>query len=83
MSDFMNTFFGPLDKSVCVYFLALSMLFFFLLIFVLGMEIFYAIRHLKGLNARLVTNGVLILFNLFLSYFLNRVFYNMCTKTMN
>ena len=82
MSDFMTTFFGPLDKNVCLYFLILSMIFFFTLIIVLGMEIFFAIRHFKGLNVRMMTNGVLLLFNIFIAYFVNRVFYNMCNKTM-
>jgi hypothetical protein len=82
MSDFITTFFGPLDKNVCSYFLILSMIFFFSLIVVLGMEVFFTIRHFKELNVRMATNGVLLLFNIFIAYFINRVFYNMCTKTM-
>ena len=82
MSDFMTTFFGPLDKSVCVYFLILSIIFFFTLIFVLGMEMFFVVRNFKKVNARVLVNMVLILFNIFLAYFVNRIFYNMCNKTM-
>lgn len=82
MSHFMNTFFGPLDKNVCVYFLVLSMIFFYTLILVLGMEVFFAVRHFKEIDFRVATNGVLLLFNIFIAYFVNRVFYNMCNRTM-
>ena len=45
MSNFMNTFFGPLDKGACVYFFIISVLFFISLIVILGTEILYIIKN--------------------------------------
>lgn len=82
MNDLMTKFFGPLDKNVCLYFLILSMIFFFTLILVLGMEFFFIVRNFKKLNSRMIMNIVLLSFNIFIAYFVNRIFYNMCNKTM-
>jgi predicted membrane protein len=82
MSDFMTTYFGPLDKQSCVYFLFLSMIFFAILIFTLIGEVFYIIKHFKDLNFRLISSGVLLLFNSFIAYFVNRLFYTMCSKSL-
>jgi len=82
MSNFVTMFFGPLDKSACVYFLIICALFFVALIFVLASEILYLIKNFKSLNFKLVSNGILILFNIFLAYFVNRLLYTMCTKTL-
>jgi len=82
MSDFMTTFFGPLDKQSCVYFLFLTMLFFALLIFTIVGEAIYIIKHFKDLNFRTFTSGVLLLFNSFIAYFVNRLLYTMCSKSL-
>ncbi len=82
MSDFMSSYFGPLDKQSCLYFLLLSMLFFALLIFTIIGEILYVIQNYKELNFRVFTSGVLLLFNSFLAYFVNRLLYTMCSKSL-
>jgi len=82
MSDFMSSYFGPLDKQSCMYFLLLSMLFFALLIFTIIGEILYVIQNYKELNFRVFTSGVLLLFNSFLAYFVNRLLYTMCSKSL-
>ena len=82
MSDFMTTYFGPLDKQACVYFLFLTMLFFALLIFTIIGEIMYVIRRYKEIDFRVFTSGVLLLFNSFLAYFVNRLLYTMCSKSL-
>jgi hypothetical protein len=82
MSDFMTTYFGPLDKQSCVYFLFLTMVFFAILIFTLIAEVVFAIKHFKEINFKLITNGVLLLFNSFLAYFVNRLLYTMCSKSL-
>jgi hypothetical protein len=82
MSDFMTTYFGPLDKQSCVYFLFLSMIFFAILIFTLIGEVLYVIKNFKELNFRIFTSGVLLLFNSFLAYFVNRLLYTMCSKSL-
>ena len=47
MSDFMTTYFGPLDKQSCVYFLLLSMIFFAVLIFTILSEIVFIFKNFK------------------------------------
>jgi hypothetical protein len=78
----MSSYFGPLDKQSCLYFLLLSMLFFALLIFTIIGEILYVIQNYKELNFRVFTSGVLLLFNSFLAYFVNRLLYTMCSKSL-
>jgi len=82
MSDFMATYFGPLDKQSCIYFLFLSMLFFALLIFTIIAELVFVFKNFKDLNFRVFTSGVLLLFNSFLAYFVNRLLYTMCSKSL-
>jgi hypothetical protein len=82
MSDFMQTYFGPLDKQSCVYFLFLAMIFFAILIFTIIAEALFIIKRYKELDFRVFTSGVLLLFNSFIAYFVNRLLYTMCTKSL-
>ena len=82
MSDFMTTYFGPLDKQSCIYFLFLSMLFFGVLIFTMVGELLAIVKRWKELDMRMVTGGVLLLFNAFIAYFVNRLLYTMCSKSL-
>ncbi len=82
MSDFMTTYFGPLDKQSCIYFLFLTMIFFALLVFTIIGEIIYVIRRYKEINFTVVTSGILLLFNSFIAYFVNRLLYTMCSKSL-
>jgi hypothetical protein len=82
MSGLMNTFFGPLSKDSCVYFLILSMIFFFFLIALLFSGIVFLMKKGKNLDSKMVFHGVLIFLNLFLAYFVNRLFYTMCSKSL-
>jgi hypothetical protein len=78
----MSNFFGPLDKSVCVYFLIVSVIFFIALIVVSIGEILFLMKNYSRMDLRMITVGVLLLFNVFLAYFVNRMFYNMCTRSL-
>ena len=78
----MNMYFGPLDKQYCVYYLVLAMLFFAALIVAIFGEIFYVIKKYKEINFRTFSNGILILFNIFVAYFVNRLLYTMCSKSL-
>ena len=82
MGDFMTSYFGPLDKESCVYFLFLSMIFFAILVFTLIGEALFVIKNYKNLNFKVFSNGVLLLFNSFIAYFVNRLLYTMCSKTL-
>jgi hypothetical protein len=82
MSDFMATFFGPLDKDSCVYFLFLTIVFFSLFVFAVITEIIYLFKKSKELNFRILSSGLMLLFNFFIAYFVNRLLYTMCTKSL-
>jgi hypothetical protein len=82
MSGFMATYFGPLDKSSCVYFLIISGIFFVLLIIAIFSYLLWLIKNYKQFNLRILTGGLVMLFNLFLAYFVNRLLYTMCNKSL-
>ena len=81
MSKFMNTYFGPLSKDWCVYFLILTILFFITLVLTLIGNIVYIVKHYKSMKPIDYISGILILFNIFIAYFVNRLLYTMCTKS--
>jgi len=76
------SFFGPLDKSACVYFLIISVIFFIGLLLLLGSEIIYVLQNFNKLNFRVISTGVIILFNMFIAYFVNRLLYTICNKSL-
>ena len=82
MTEFMTKYFGPLDKSSCIYFLFLTMLFFAILIFTIIAEIIFVFKNFKNLNFRVVSSGIMLLFNIFIAYFVNRLLYTMCSKSL-
>jgi len=82
MSDFINSISGPLDKQSCIYFFAWTMLFFVILIFAFIAEMFILFRDFKHLTRMNIISGMLMLFNIFLAYFVNRLLYTMCNKSL-
>lgn len=82
MAGFMTTYFGPLDKSNCVYFLIICIIFFATLVFSAFTNIFWLFKNYKQFNFRIFTGGILMLFNIFLAYFVNRLLYTMCIKSL-
>jgi hypothetical protein len=58
------------------------MLFFGILIFTIIGEIMFLIKRYNQLNFRVFTSGVLLLFNSFIAYFVNRLLYTMCSKSL-
>ena len=82
MSGFYQTFFGPLDKNACFYFYFLSLLFFILLILVLFKELMFVFTHYKSLNLYTIVKGLVIFFNVFLAYFVNRLMFTMCNNSV-
>jgi hypothetical protein len=85
MSNFVNTYFGPLSPDSCYYFLFVSIIFFIVLVLVLFSEIIYIFSILhsgKKFDYRILTKGLLILFNIFIAYFVNRLFYTMCSRSL-
>jgi hypothetical protein len=82
MSGLMSFFFGPLDKSACIYFFLISAVFLMSFLLLLGSEIIYLLTNSGKLNIRIVATGVMMLFNAFLAYFVNRLLYTICSKSL-
>ena len=82
MSGLMSNYFGALDKSSCVYFLIISVIFFVLLVIATLTQLLWIVKNFKQLNFRILTGGIVMLFNIFLAYFVNRLLYTMCTKSL-
>lgn len=80
--SFLEKYFTPLNKGACVYFLIISAIFFFVLASVFIAEIYFVITRFKSLNFQIVMHGLLIMFNLFIAYFVNRLLYSMCSKSL-
>jgi hypothetical protein len=82
MDSFMHTFFGPLNENACAYFLFISMFFFVILVLTLFSELMWCIHNFKKISISNFTRGVLLLFNILIGYFINRLLYSMCTKAL-
>jgi hypothetical protein len=78
----MSNYFGPLDSSGCLYFLIITIIFFIGLVSVFISEVLFVINNYNKLNFRMVSAGILILFNIFIAYFMNRLLYSMCVKSL-
>jgi len=77
----MTNLFGPLDEKYCTYFLVFSAVCLVIFVLMFLTEVRYILLNYNKLNFRVLFSGVLILFNVFLAYFTNRLFYMMCLKT--
>jgi hypothetical protein len=82
MSNLMTTIFGPLSKDSCLYFFILTVICFVTLVFVLLTELYFIVMNYNKLNLKSLQHGVLILCNVFIAYFVNRLFYTMCAKSL-
>ena len=82
MTDFVSKYFGPLSKDSCVYFLIISSIFFVMMVTFVFINLFWLIKNYRQANFRLFTGGVVMFFNIFLAYFVNRLLYTMCTKSL-
>lgn len=83
MNNLLYTFFGPLNKDFCIYFLFLTIIYFSVLVLALIIEIIYIIKNYNKLNLRLFINAILIFSNLFLGYFVNRILFSICNNSLN
>ena len=81
-NSLMNTFFGPLSKDSCLYFYILTVFCFITLVLVLLTELYFIIMHYNKFNLKVFQHGVFISCNVFLAYFVNRLFYTMCAKSL-
>ena len=82
MSDFLNTYFGPLPREYCVYFYILSIIFAFLFVSIIISISYFAIMHYNKVNLMFILNSCLAIFNAFLAYLVNRILHTMCVKSI-
>lgn len=88
MLDFLEKYLTPLDKNSCVYFYVISGFFLLLLIFSLITQLVFLLRNLfivknyRALNFNVISGALIMLFNIFLAYFVNRLLYSMCVKSL-
>ncbi len=78
----MELYFGPLDKSSCRYFLFIAMFFFFMMVIAIISDVIWVVKNYKSLNSKSFSGAILMLFNLFIAYFVNRLLYSMCSKSL-
>ena len=82
MSNILSMIYGPLDKGSCVYFLVYTVFFFVSLVLGLIGHLIFIIRDRKRLNFSNIVGGLYMLFNIFIAYFVNRLLYTMCNKSL-
>jgi len=82
MSNFLDSITGPLNKKSCVYFYFWSLFFFIVLVITFITHIIILFKDYKKLSGHHILSAVVILINLFLAYFVNRLFLTMCNKSL-
>jgi len=78
MSEFNDTFFGPLGKEYCVWFYFLTIWFFVGFVLLVLPAVFLGISQKKGLDYYLGLLSISIMY--FAFYFQNRLLYSMCLR---
>ena len=82
MSKFMDDYFGPLSREYCGYFYFLSIMFGFLFVFSILSIVYTFVVNYKKINSMFVANSLVLLINIFLAYFTNRLMHTMCVKSI-
>jgi len=83
MTKLLSNLFGPLHKNSCVYFLIITVIFFVTLVIIVINELFYLLSNINRLKFRMITTTVIVSFNIFIAYFVNRLLYSMCIKSLD
>lgn len=81
----MNSFkdlFTPLDKKYCIYFYYISVISFCFFILILLTTLWCLAFETKKINLIFCMNSVSLIISTFLAYFVNRLMYSMCVKSM-
>ena len=77
-----NDLFTPLDKKYCYYFYYLSIISYFIFIFLVLSLMLMVVFHYSKLNLYITLNLVSVIISTFLAYFVNRLMYSMCLKSL-
>lgn len=88
MVDLFANYLSPLNKNSCVYFYVISAFFLVLLIFSLFTNTVFLLRNLfiikksNVITFEVLSGALIMTFNIFLAYFVNRLLYSMCVKSL-
>lgn len=84
MPSLVDQLFAPFtDKKVCIFYLAMSVIWFILLCMSLVAEVYFAITKFNTLTPRIVLAGLTIPFQCLFVYFTMRLLYSMCAKSIH
>ena len=81
----MNSFkdlFTPLDKKYCNYFYYISVITYCAFIFMVLFFAWCLVFHNKKMDLYICLNYISIIINSFLAYFVNRLMYSVCVKSL-
>jgi hypothetical protein len=78
----LNDLFTPLDKKYCDYFYYLSVITYCFFIFMVLSLIWGLIFHYKKFDLYVCLNSISLIISTFLSYFVNRLMYSMCVRSL-
>jgi hypothetical protein len=82
MNYFKELFTPLVDKKYCNYFYYLSVISYFIFIFIVLSFVLMVLFHSKKLNLYIISNFISIIISVFLMYFVNRLMYSMCVKSL-
>jgi uncharacterized membrane protein YvlD (DUF360 family) len=74
--------FTPLDKKYCNYFYYLSVITYFVFIFIVLAFVLMLVFHFKKLDLNISLNFISAIISTFFAYFVNRLMYSMCVKSL-
>uniref|UniRef100_A0A6C0EQX8 Uncharacterized protein n=1 Tax=viral metagenome TaxID=1070528 RepID=A0A6C0EQX8_9ZZZZ len=83
LSNFLNNYFGALSKDYCVYFYALSILFFILFIISsvsIGLSLIK--KPSEVLDLKFLIKSTVVLSYTFIPYLVNRLLHTMCVNSV-
>ena len=81
----MNSFkdlFTPLDKKYCNYFYYMSVITYCFFILMILMLAWCLVFHSKKVDLYSCLNSISLIISTFLAYFVNRLMYSMCVKSL-
>jgi hypothetical protein len=81
MDGFMNSYFGPLGRDYCLYFLFMSIFFFVMIILGIIGIIGALVSKGKKIDMLFLVHSIMLLLNAVLAYFVNRLLNTMCMNS--
>ena len=81
--SFINSITGPLDKNACVLYYGFTLFFFLLLLLAFISHMYILFKNPKLVDMNHIVSIIVMLFNIFLAYFSNRLLYTICNKALS